>query len=476
MPLPTGHLLFPALRWDPDTGFDHERDRIERAFELEVGGFIIFGGPAPMVGALTAELRAHTIRPLLIGSDLERGAGQQFAGATSLPPAAAIGELDDLDTTERAATITAREAAGIGINWVYAPVVDIDLEPRNPIVGTRAFGTTARQVERHVRAWIHGCQLAGAVACAKHFPGHGRTTEDSHAGLARVGARRATLEEDLAPFRAAIEAGVGTIMTAHVAYSSLDRSGVPATLSRAIVTDLLRGELGFEGVIATDALMMQGVLDAAGSEEEAAVRAIAAGCDALLYPEDMEGVAEAIAAAVGDTLDEARVKDALARVERLAQRAGPAGGVWGRNIDHAWASDLALRTLTMVRGVLRQEDAWDVITIDDDVGGPYPPPKRTALLDALREAGVDAEPAERPGERAALIAVYADIRAWKPQVGLSADARERLKAAIDAQPDALVVLFAHPRIAEGMPGRNVLGAWGGEPLMQRAAARRIAGG
>src|SRR5690606_5800378 len=118
----------------------------------------------------------------------------------------------------------------------------------------------------------------------------------------------------------------------------------------------------------------------------------------------------------------------------------------------------------------------DVITIDDDLGGPYPPPRRTALLDALREAGVEAVTAERPGERPAVIAVYADIRAWKPQVGLSPDARRRLKAAIQLQPDALVVLFAHPRIAEGLPGRNVLAAWGGEPLMQRAAARRIAGG
>ncbi len=475
MPLPTARLLFPALRWDADTGFDHERERIDRALSLDVGGFIIFGGPAPMVGALTAELHAHTVRPLLIGSDLERGAGQQFPGATSLPPAAALGELDDPDTTMRAASITAREAAGLGINWVYAPVADIDVEPRNPIVGTRAFGTGARRVQRHVRAWIEGCQGAGVVACAKHFPGHGRTTGDSHATLPRVRTSRAELEDDLAPFRAAIEAGVGTIMTAHVAYPSLDPTDAPATLSRPILTDLLRRELGFGGAVATDALMMQGVLDAAGSEADAAVRAVGAGCDALLYPQDLEAVAAALDAAVGNVLDEARVEDALARLERLAQRAGPAGGVWGRDIDQAWADDLAVRTLTLVRGVLHQESALDVVTIDDDLGGPYAPPARTAFLDALRQAGVQAESAARPGERAAVIAVYADIRAWKPQVGLSADARRRLKAAIDAQPEALVVLFAHPRIAEGMPGRNVLAAWGGEPLMQRAAARRVAG-
>lgn len=471
----TARLLFPALRWHPDTGFEHEHERIARAFELGVGGFILFGGPAPLVGALTAELRAQAGRPLLVASDLERGAGQQFTGATPMPPVAALGALDDLNATRRAAEITAREAMALGVNWVYAPVADVDLEPRNPIVGTRAFGTSARHVQQHVRAWIDGCQGAGAVACAKHFPGHGRTTADSHATLPRVGATADELTEDLGPFRTAIEAGVGTIMTAHVVYPAIDPRGLPATLSRVIITDLLKGALGFQGAVVTDALMMQGVLDAAGTEADAAVAAVRAGCDALLYPQQLDEVAAALEAALGQELDEARIEDAGSRLEELARRAGPAGGAWGRDVDDAWANDLALRTLTMVRGVLRHERALDVITIDDDLGGPHAPPSRAPFLDTLRTAGIDAAEVDAPGGRPAVIAVYADIRAWKPQVGLSADARARLDAAVAAQQDALVLLFAHPRLAADLPGRNLLAAWGGEPLMQRAAARRIAG-
>ncbi|MGH7443358.1 MAG: glycoside hydrolase family 3 N-terminal domain-containing protein, partial [Longimicrobiales bacterium] len=237
----TARLLFPALRASGDTGFDHERARIDRALELGVGGFVIFGGTAPVVEALIADLRTRARTPLLIGSDLERGAGQQFAGATALPPLAAIGSLDEPEFTRRAAQITAREAMGLGVNWIYAPVADVDLEPRNPIVGTRAFGTDAVHVQRHVRAWIEGCHAAGALACAKHFPGHGRTTDDSHAALPRVRASRAELEIDLAPFRTAIEAGVDTVMTAHVAYPALDPQGSAATLSHAIITELLKG-------------------------------------------------------------------------------------------------------------------------------------------------------------------------------------------------------------------------------------------
>lgn len=471
----TARLLFPALRSTGGSGFDHERARIERALELGVGGFVIFSGTAPQVEKLVAELRDRSRTPLLIGSDLERGAGQQFEGATALPPLAAIGSLDEPEFTRRAAQITAREAMALGVNWIYAPVADVDLEPRNPIVGTRAFGTDATHVQRHVRAWIEGCHASGALACAKHFPGHGRTIGDSHAGLPRVDASRDALEIDLAPFRSAIDAGVDTIMTAHVAYPALDPQGAAATLSRAIITDLLKGELGYDGAVVTDALMMQGVLDGTQGEGDAAVRAAMAGCDALLYPQDLEGVAAALQRALGHELDEARVRDANDRLDALVRRAGPPGGVWGRDLDRRWANELALRTLTFVRGVMRHDRAVDLITIDDDVGGPFEPPSRAPFVNALRDAGIDVNEVAHPGERHALIAVYADIRAWKGSAGMSAGGFERLQTALGAQPDALVVLFGHPRIAADMPGNNVLAAWGGEAVMQRAAAQRLAG-
>ena len=221
-----------------------------------MGGYIIFGGPAGAVRELTMELRESSAHPLLIGADLERGAGQQFRGATALPPPAVLGRLDDLEISRRAGELTAREALAMGVNWVYAPVADLDLEPENPIVGSRAFGSDPELAGRHVRAWVEGCQSTGALACAKHFPGHGRTTHDSHLHLPRVEATAEEMEQDLEPFRAAIEAGVDSIMSAHVAYPSLDPDGAPATLSREILSGLLRERLGFDGIVenSTDAV------------------------------------------------------------------------------------------------------------------------------------------------------------------------------------------------------------------------------
>ncbi|HET7322576.1 MAG TPA: glycoside hydrolase family 3 N-terminal domain-containing protein, partial [Longimicrobiaceae bacterium] len=211
-----GRLLFPAVRWDAEHGFHSAWSDIERALERGVGGFILFGGEAGAVRDLTAELQRRASYPLLIGSDLERGAGQQFRGATPLPPAAALASLGELETTRRAAELTAREARALGVSWVYAPDADVDLEPENPIIGTRAFGTDPEEVAEQVAAWVRGCEEGGALSCAKHFPGHGRTVGDSHAERPTVGSTRQELETDLAPFRAAVRAGVDSLMTAHV--------------------------------------------------------------------------------------------------------------------------------------------------------------------------------------------------------------------------------------------------------------------
>ncbi|HET7462057.1 MAG TPA: glycoside hydrolase family 3 N-terminal domain-containing protein, partial [Longimicrobium sp.] len=259
--LEIARLMLPALRWSADDGFEGFRETIEAGLALGVGGFILFGGEAEGVRKLTAELRRRARFPLLIASDLERGAGQQFRGATPLPPAAAIGWLNDEAITERAGELTAREARALGVNWIYAPDADVDLEPENPIIGVRAFGTDPAAVARQVAAWVRGCRRGGALSCAKHFPGHGRTVGDSHIERPSVNAPREVLEADLAPFRAAIAAGVDTLMTAHVAYPALDAEGLPATLSPRILGDLLRGEMGFEGLVVTDAIIMEGLTE-----------------------------------------------------------------------------------------------------------------------------------------------------------------------------------------------------------------------
>ena len=475
-------LLLPAIRWDRENGYAGESARIEAAIDAGVGGFILFGGEAAEVAALTADLRSRSKVALLIASDVERGAGQQFVGATGLPPLAAIASLGDPAVVRQAARLTAKESRRLGINWDFAPVCDIDVEPANPIVGTRSFGGNVERVTEFAAEWIDGCQSLGVLACAKHFPGHGRTTADSHAEMPVV---RATQDDlfgiDLAPFRAAIDAGVASIMTAHVSYPALDASGAPATLSPAIVHDLLRDQLGFDGLIVTDALIMQGVLE--GRDEAAAcVAAIAAGCDVLCYPTDVAGVARALEKAVSrGELDGERLHQSLQRRQRRALwAAGPEGEAVGALEDTHWADALALRTVHLVRGNPGTiSSSIDIVIVDDDLGGPYPPPSREPFLDGLKDCGAEARVVETPsgdGRRSTVIALFGDIRSWKGRPGYSAASRAAVDRALSAARHAVIVQFGHPRLAAEIPGHSaVVSAWGGERVMQNAAARWLMG-
>src|SRR5690606_30586299 len=249
-------ILFPAVRWDDGTGFRGSWEEVERAVQMGVGGLILFGGEAGAVRDLTEEVQRIAPAPLLIASDLERGAGQQFRGATPLPPAAALGSLRDAEVTRRAGEVTAREARAVGVGWVLAPVADVAIDGRSPIVGSRAFADDPAPASRQVEAWVRGCADGGALSCAKHFPGHGRSVGDSHVTRPRVEATRAEIEDDLLPFRAAVAAGVDSVMVGHIAYPALDPSGAPATQSEAIVSQLLRGVMKFDGIVATDAINM----------------------------------------------------------------------------------------------------------------------------------------------------------------------------------------------------------------------------
>ena len=466
-------LLLPAIRWSADNGFEGYRETIERGLELGVGGFIIFGGEAGPVRALTEELHQRARHPLLIGSDLERGAGQQFRGATPLPPAAALGYLDDEAVTERAGELTAREARALGVNWVYAPDADLDVESENPIIGVRSFGSDARAVARHVGAWVRGCKRGGALSCAKHFPGHGRTRGDSHIERPSVDAPREVLEEDLAVFRACFAAGVDSLMTAHVAYPALDAEGRPATLSPPILVDLLRGELGFDGLVVTDAIIMEGLTEG-GSEATASVDALAAGCDVLLYPQDPEAVIREVEAAVRDgRLPRERVEDACRRLASAAERAGGAPeGVYGADEDRRWALEAAVRSMRVCRGQPGLPGGpVRIVEIEDDLGGPFPPYPRNAFPAALRAAGVELAEDGEP-----LVVLYSDIRAWKGRPGISAAAQARVREITAADPRATVVLFSHPRLAHEIPtAANLLAGWGGEAIMQEAAVAWLTG-
>ena len=456
----------PALRASADGGFTHEAGRIARAIELGVGGFIIFGGSADAVRQLTRELVERAGRPLLIGSDLERGAGQQFAGLTEFPPPRALAALDDLNDIATAAAVTAREARSVGVNWVFAPDADLDILPSNPIVQTRSFGDDPARVAQCVRVWVEACEYSGALACAKHYPGHGRTATDSHAGLPVVAESAAELAvSDVLPFEAAIAARVASIMTAHVAYPALDPSGAPATRSSAIL-GALRREKRFDGLIVTDALIMEGAT-AGRSEVEGVVEAIAAGVDILLYPHDMEAVVAALdAAARTGRIPAARAADALTRyghalaqVARPAEAPAPGAAAASAMADRLLAHGMQGGALPPLRAPI------ELVVVDDDLGGPYAPSPSDWVERALAAKGL----AGPGGSR--IVLVFAEPRAWKGRAGLGAGALARLDEARGAD---LIVLFGHPRLAAELPaGVPVLMAWHRQRLMQEAVARWI---
>ncbi len=478
-------LLVPALRWDPAYGFSHLRGAIDDALDDGVGGFLIFGGARTAVAELAAELHERSRIPLLLAADAERGAGQQFDGCVALPPLGALGFVGDLASMRRAGQVTARDLRRAGINWALAPVCDLDFPPGNPIIGTRAASEDPARAGALFAVWIDGCQSEGVMACAKHFPGHGRTEGDSHDITPVVTLTAHWLEhDDLAPFRSALDAGVASVMTAHVAYPALDSSRAPATLSAPILTSLLRGTMEFDGLIVSDALDMRGIL-AAGTEPEVAVRALAAGCDVLLAPADPSGLARALdRAAQRGELREERLRDAFERRDRWASWARPAAGREPSLDDEIWSRHVADASVHLLRGAIpRVGSAVEIVQVDDDTRGPWPVPVRAHFAESLRALEIEANviDLQSAGTRVpVLITAFADVVAGKG-AGFSQANRDRIERAAaiahEQKRESLVVLFSHPRHAAQFPAApNVLCAWGGERPMQAAAARVIARG
>ncbi len=275
--------------------------------------------------ALTADLRSER-DDVIVAIDEEGGDVTRLEAATgsSYPGNAALGVVDDVGLSERVAASLGAELAAAGVNLDFAPVADVNTNPQNPVIGVRSFGSDADLVARHVAAFVRGLQRAGVAACAKHFPGHGDTSVDSHLALPVVDSLD---PQALTPFRAAIEAGVRSIMTAHIVVRSL--GDAPATMSRELLHDLLRDELGFEGLVVTDAIEMKAISDTVGVEE-GAVRAIAAGADALclghdLFDESVVSVRDALVSAVrSGRLSEDMLVDAAGRVTAATDLRGDA--------------------------------------------------------------------------------------------------------------------------------------------------------
>ncbi len=339
----------------------------------KVGGLILLNASNGRGGVVKAEphalgaflnrmQRLATV-PLMVGADFERGASMRMEGVTVFPHAMAFGATGDPAFSRLEGQVTAREARAMGIQWVYYPDADVNNNPDNPIINIRSFGENPQDVAAQVRAFIEGAHSDKknyVLATAKHFPGHGDTATDTHLNLATITADRARLESvELVPFKAAIDAGVDSIMTAHIAVPALAPPDLPATLSPAILTDLLRKQLGFKGLVITDALEMGGIAQGFGAGE-AAVRAIEAGADTLLMPSDPDAAIRAVVGAVEDgRISLGRLQESVVRILSAKEKVGldrkrfvdleGLSDVVDDPEANAKAQEIASRAITLVR-------------------------------------------------------------------------------------------------------------------------------
>ena len=363
-----------------------EFDELVRSVhEYKVGGFHVFGGtePVPNVllnptyGAVTLgqpleaasiinRLQAISPVPLLNTADFEAGVGFRIAGATSFPRLMAFGAARDERLAEEAGRVTGEEARALGVHVNFAPVVDVNNNPRNPVINTRSYGEDPQMVGRLASAYIHGMQAAGVAATLKHFPGHGDTDVDSHLGLPIIKHPLARLEQmELIPFRAGVAAGAEAVMTAHIELPELDPApNTPTTLSGPIVQGLLRKELGFNGLIYTDSMGMAGVT-AMYKPAEAAVRAVKAGNDVILHsPDDGAAFSGIVDAVKSGEIPMARVDASVERILRAKARAGlnrnrlvnldQISTVLGTRRNQAVAQQVSERSITLVKDVRSQ--------------------------------------------------------------------------------------------------------------------------
>ena len=430
-------------------------DWMGRWLERGLGGIVLFADNVrdpEQVAELSGALRGG--RPdLVVAIDEEGGdvTRLEAAAGSSYPGNLALGSVDDVELTHAVAGSIAGELRAAGVTLNLAPVADVNSNPRNPVIGVRAFGSRPELVARHVAAFVTGTQERGVAACAKHFPGHGDTAVDSHLDLPTVDDDRDELVAGpLVPFRAAVEAGVAAIMTAHILVPALD--SVPATLSEPVVNGLLRRELGFDGAIVSDALEMKAISARFGIDE-GAVRAVAAGVDALCIGHDVDdGLVErvhgALVGAVGsgrlrpERLEEAAA--AVARLGRFASAAGSNGAPPSREIG-AEAARRAIR----VRGDVALDGAPVVVELQpppliaagpaahglgSEIGGRRP----GSTLVSLSERPEDPGEVVRSAEGRPLVLVLRDAarHAWQ---------RDAASDLIALRPDAVVV-------ETGLPG------------------------
>ncbi len=357
-----GQLLLPVTRGGFKSTDSDEFEKLRRDIvEVHVGGYHVATGDAAGIAVNVNEMQRLAKVPLLITADLEGGPGYVLFGATRFPLAMAIGATGSEQFAYAAGKATGEEARAIGIGMDFYPVVDVQNNPGNPIINIRSFGEDPNRVSALASAYLKGVQDAGVLATAKHFPGHGDVATDSHLEMPVLNVPRQRLETlELVPFRAAIDAGVAGVMSAHMYVPSIEpQKGLPSTLSHAVLTGLLRDELKFKGLVITDAMDMHGITNN-WKEDDATVRAFLAGADVILFPPHTDIAFNALKTAVNDgRISKARLDDSVRRILQAKARIGldrykpsdvnKLGDVVGSKAHRDLAQQICDNAVTLVR-------------------------------------------------------------------------------------------------------------------------------
>ncbi len=480
------------------------RDYVSR---LKVGCVVMFESETEALPRILNDLQSIADVPLLVAADVERGVSMRIRkGAVPLPTAMATGAAGSEDLARYEGEVTAREARALGIHWGFAPVADVNNNPDNPIINTRSFGEDPELVARMVAAFLQGARKGGLLTTVKHFPGHGDTAVDSHLQLATIPGDRARLEKvELVPFRRAIETGVDAVMLGHIASAALDPSGAPASLSRPVIADLLRGELGFRGLVVTDALDMAGVKLAWTGE--AAVRAINAGADMILLPPDPQVAIATIARAVRDgQILESRLDESVLRVLALKDKAGLAkerivdiakvADEVGRPEDVEKASEIARQSITVVRNdqnilplhadeplrilhlVMSSDSRNDAIQgiVEDELEARRIPTTTFTLGPEVSQETTQKILAAVPEHTHVVVSAFVKVMATKGTAAMSASHARLIDRLLLAGRPVVIVSYGSPYLLQQFPRTPAyVAAYGSAESSQRAATAALFG-
>jgi beta-N-acetylhexosaminidase len=515
-----GQLMMPFVLGDyaPEGTRSHDRV-LEMIAEHEIGGVIVSVGSPGEVALKLNDFQDHSEVPLLVSADLETGAGfrmrgavflpggTDLGGATDFPSLMALGAAGEPDLAYDMGRITAQEARAVGIHVPFAPVLDVNNNPDNPIINVRSLGEDPAQVAELGAALVRGIQENGGIATGKHFPGHGDTSTDSHLDIPVIRVSRERMDSvELRPFRAAIAEGLGGMMTAHLSIPELTGSErMPATLSEPVLTELLRGDLGFDGLIFTDAMDMYAI-DRRYSRGEAAVRAIEAGADIILMPPDVGAAVEGIVGAVeSGRLPESRLDESVRRVLALKdsleldtnRMVDPMAinRVVGIPDHEAVAQDIANRSITLLKNErnllpLRGTRTANVLSVSyrsrtNFLQGRYFNRRLRSTYPRLRTAEVHRDSEDRDYEeilqratRSQLVVVstYVTVVSYSGELALPEELADFITELARRRIPHVVVSFGNPYLINEFPeAQAYLLGWSDAAASQRAAADALFG-